>query len=120
MNKEIAKKLKDFGLPQELIMMGNAPEIEGYLVEGDSWYAYPTTERLINFLPHHLKENFVLTIYKMEDKGYFVDYTDVRPETVAMPFKFGGIAEKMVGQSDKNLVDALAKMIIYLKENYLI
>lgn len=88
--------------------------------------SYPafTLQELMDLLParigHGDEKDFALTFFKMEDDGYFVDYTDTRAETVGQPFKFGGIAEHTVYTSRRDAIDALAYIAILMLENNLI
>lgn len=139
-NVELSQKLKQLGLNKRSLFswwevtkkgihrdkgwyleISTAKIGKTFLVGRELVHAYISTE-LGELLPHHLNEHFAFTTYKMDDKGWWVDYVDMRPETICHPFIFYGLGgvELAVGQSEKTEADARAKLLIFLLENHLI
>jgi hypothetical protein len=126
MQIELAKRLKELGIKQH----GDGPTIkEGVITNLDGteerfYDAYvPTSEELGVMLPTILGENYVFTTYKMEDNGWFVDYTDMTPdpEKIGHPFMFtdpDGV-DHTVCQSGKTEAEARAKVLVFLLEHSL-
>jgi len=129
---ELAQKLKELDVAQDSIFYWIK---EAFLGVADQNTLYQPDERqdgkrlgvsaftsaeLGEIIPYSLGVYFNFTTYHMEEGGWFVDYTDMRLESIGQPFKFGGIAEKMIFQSAEKEVDARAKLLIALKQNNLI
>jgi len=94
-----------------------------YGITSDGEISAYTSEELGEMLPHHLKTDYVFTTYKMEDGGWFVDYTDMTPdpEKIGRPFMFtdpDGV-DHTVCQSGKSESEARAKVLIFLLEHKL-
>lgn len=127
---ELSKKLKELGIKQDGNFWWTGDPESGFtVVDAYSKRTYHGAENYSAFmasevtekLPQNLGEHFYLTIYHMDDGNWFVDYTDQRAESVAMPFTISrGGYDMTVYQSGRTMAEALAKVLINLIEKNLI